>query len=448
MDFYQGDVIDGRWKVIRVLSDSGGMGKVLIVGDTHGHLMGELALKYCRGDDEQTLHRFRREVRLLASFSGNSRIAQVFWANVEHFPPYFVMKFYRDGDLLALNGSLGINYPAAEQVFNLMIDGINELHANNIYHRDIKPQNFLRDGASIVVSDLGLGAEIDSLTRFTESHIAYGTFGYLPPEFYNGGFKHADATSDIFMLGKTFYVLLTGRDPTYMSDDGIHPALFYVIERSSQQNKSRRFASLADLKQALSFAFDVVLGRGGAIGKANQLLDTIQTTLRTENKFHPDQIIEFVNTLTVLEDMDKARICSELGQPFMMAISQGVLIEQLPAFLEVYKQMVESGQYGWSFAETIADNMKRIFDAAGVPDRTRAFALEIAIDGAERMNRFAAMDTCIAMITSVNQETLGALVANVMQRNHHYFIQNIEPSQCRSEAIRRFLYAAKNAEAS
>lgn len=445
MDFYPGDVIDGRWRVARVLSDAGGMGKVLIVGDMQGQLAGELALKYCLGNEEQTLHRFRREVRLLASFYGNSRIAQVYSANVEHFPPYFVMKFYPDGDLLAFNGSLGVNYIAAEQVFNLMIEGINELHAKNIFHRDIKPQNFLREGASIVVSDLGLGAEVDSLTRFTESHVAWGTRGYLPPEFYDGGFKHADATSDIFMLGKTFYVLLTGRDPTYMSDDGIHPALFYVIERSSQQNKSRRFASLAELKQAMGFAFDVVLGRGGAIGKASQLLDTIQTTLSTENKFYPDQIIDFVNTLTVLDVDDKARICSELGPPFMMAISQGVLVDHLPIFLEVYKKMVEGEAYSWSFAETIADNMKRIFDAVDVPDKSRALALEIAVDGAERMNRFAAMDTCISMITSVSNEMLGTMVANVMQRNQHYFILNIEPSQCRSDAIRRFLYAAKNA---
>jgi serine/threonine protein kinase len=445
MEFYQGDVIDGRFRVVRNLSDSGGMGKVLVVTDNQQQLQGELALKYCRGADQEILMRFRREVRIMAGFAGNSRVAQVYYANVEHNPPYFVMRYYPQGDLLGLIGLLAVNHLAAEQVFNLMIECIGELHAKNVLHRDIKPQNFLQENGTIVVSDLGLGAEVDSLTRFTDSLAYAGTRGFLPPEFHNGGFKHADVTSDIYMLGKTFYVLLTGRDPTYIADDGIHTALYYVIERCSEQNKTRRYASLAELRQSLNLAFDVVLGRGGAIGKASQLLDAIQNTLQVENKFYPEQIVEFLNTLTVLDAADKGRICSQLGVPFMMAISQGMLIDHIPTFLGVYKQMVEDGQYSWSFAETIADNMKRIFDAPGVPDRTKALALEIAIDGAERMNRFAAMNTCIAMITSVNDESLGALVAGVMQRNQHHFIGNIEPSQCRSDAIRRFLWAVKQA---
>lgn len=445
MEFYPGDVIDGRFRVARNLSDSGGMGKVLVVNDTTGQLQGELALKYCRDTQDENLARFRREVRIMASFLGNSRVAQVYWSNVDHAPPYFVMKYYPEGDLLGLIGVLAADYSVAEQVFNLMIESVGELHARNVIHRDIKPQNFLRDGGRIVVSDLGLGAEVGSMTRFTDSLAAWGTRGYLPPEFHNGGFKHADVTSDIYMLGKTFYVLLTGRDPTYIADDGLHQALYYVIERSSEQSKSRRYPSLAELKQSLNLAFDMALGRGGPIGKASQLFDAIQNTLIAENKFYPEQIIEFVNTLTVLDTADKARICFQLGTPFMMAISQGMLIDHIPTFLNVYKQVVEEGQYSWSFAETIADNMKRIFDAPGMPERTRTLALEIAIDGAERMNRFAAMDICIAMIKSISDETLGALVASVMQRNQYYFIVNIEPTQCRSDAIRRFLWAVKNA---
>lgn len=48
MEFYPGDVIDGRFQVVRNLSDSGGMGKVLVVTDNQKQLQGELALKYCR----------------------------------------------------------------------------------------------------------------------------------------------------------------------------------------------------------------------------------------------------------------------------------------------------------------------------------------------------------------------------------------------------------------
>lgn len=101
--------------------------------------------------------------------------------------------------------------------------------------------------------------------------------------------------------------------------------------------------------------------------------------------------------------------------------------------------MVESGQYGWAFAESIANNMKIIFKSEDVPAKVRSKALEIAIDGAYRMNRFAAMDTCTSMITSVTDDSLGVHVANVIQENQHSFVTEVEPSQCKCESIRSML---------
>ena len=54
-----------------------------------------------------------------------------------------------------------------------------------------------------------ISTEIGSETGFTRSSAYWGTHGYIPPEFLTGGFKHADAPGDVFMLGKTFYVLLS-----------------------------------------------------------------------------------------------------------------------------------------------------------------------------------------------------------------------------------------------
>ncbi|RQM43884.1 hypothetical protein EHZ19_31780 [Paraburkholderia bannensis] len=354
------------------------------------------------------------------------------------------MKFYPEGDLTSLCGTLSLQLSSAEIVFNLMIDCIAELHTRHIYHRDIKPQNFLREGGNIVVSDLGLGAEIGSLTRFTGSSQSWGTAGYFPPEFARGGFKNATEASDIFMLGKSFYYLLTGCDPTFMMDDGIPPQLFHVIERACDHQPSNRYKDLAALRQALTFAFDAILGRGGIIGKISQLIEAIQANLTVSNRFYPQQIIEFIETLPMVDRADQIRICYGLGYPFMTTLVQGHIVGYVPQFLAVYQVMVEDAQYNWSFAETIALNMKVIFDANGVPDKTKALALEIAIDAASRMNRFAAMDTCIAMICSVTDAALGMQVAGVMQRKEQDFITGIEPSQTKTDPIRRYLWAVKN----
>jgi len=264
MNFEKGDLVDGRFTVKGICNDSGGMGQILFVEDADGELDGTLALKYCREDGEEYIKRFKREVRLMEKFSGNSRVVDTIYRNIENDPPYFVMKYYLKGDLTTIIDELTEDVVRQEEVFNQMIDCLSELHSKGVYHRDVKPQNFLIDDDSILVSDFGLGMEPNSISRFTNSSVSWGSEGYLPPEFHNGGFKHADETGDIFMLGKSFYALLTRQNPTYLMDSGLHPALFNVIERACELDKNRRYQTLSEMKQALQMAYDVIIGRGGS----------------------------------------------------------------------------------------------------------------------------------------------------------------------------------------
>src|SRR5260370_5607133 len=124
-------------------------------------------------------------------------------------------------------------------------------------HRHIKPQNFLLDGYQIVVSDFGLTTEIGSNTKFTRSSAWWGTHGFIPPEFLNGGFKYADAAGDIFMLCKTIYVFLKGRDPMYIVSDDVPPSLLHIIDRSCNVSKNLPYQNLSHLKECLVASCDV-----------------------------------------------------------------------------------------------------------------------------------------------------------------------------------------------
>lgn len=445
MNFKIDDLIDARFAVKGLCSDSGGMGQILFVEDINSEFAGTLALKYCREDNEEYIKRFKREVRLLEGFNGNSKVAETIYSNTDNDPPYFVMKYYSDGDLTNIIDEIVADVPKQEAVFNKMIDCISELHSDGVYHRDIKPQNFLLDGDEIVVSDFGLGMEPDSSSRFTSSSMFWGTQGYLPPEFQNGGFKHADETGDIFMLGKSFYVLLTKQNPAYLMDNGVHPALYYVIERACALDKSKRYQSLSEFKQALQLAFDVILNRGGQLGEVSQLITTIEDRLENEAKYSAEKVIEFIGKFSLVDRQDQVRICQDLSLRFFSILPQEKLAPHIEEFLKVYKDFVESGNYSWAFAESIASNMKKIFSAADVDSKVRASALEIAIDAAHKMNRFAAMDTCSTMICSVTEDELGVHVAAIMQRNDHTFITEIEPSQCKSAPIINYLRSIKAA---
>jgi len=441
--YKNGEIIDNKYQVNSVCSDVGGMGCILHVTPVRSKTDFDVVLKYCRETDVEQLKRFRREVRLLDSFNGNRKVVQIIDHNLKHSPPYFIMKFYPDGDLTNQHKSLKTSHSDQEKTFLKMIDCIQELHSRNVYHRDIKTQNFLLDGKNLAVSDFGLTTEIGSNTAFTRSSVYWGTHGYIPPEFFHGGFKNADAAGDIFMLGKTIYVLMTGREPIYLIDDDIPSPIFHVIERCCNISKNLRYQSLAELKQSLVAAYDVVIGRAGGVGKVKQLLSTIEDRLEQEQKYSSVEVIDFIEQLALLEDSDQIRVCFEFSCRFFSVIRQSKLIDRISDFLSIYEKLVDSCDYSWSYAETIASNMRVIFGGQDVPTKYKAMALDLAIQAAYNMNRYAAMDTCRKMISSIKDEALGLDVATVIIKHSDTFIADIEPVECDSDAIRNALIQIK-----
>lgn len=434
--YLQNEIINNRYRVVEVYSDQGGMGTILLVSDETAEHKGSLALKYCKETEEEVVRRFKREVRLLRQFSGNSKVVQLLDSDLECDPPYFVMKFYSSGDLTTLMSEITYNYELQEQVFNQMIDCISELHRANIFHRDIKPQNFLRAGESIVVSDLGLGMEIDSRTAFTHSSQSWGTEGYMPPEFFeSGGFKNAAAVSDIYMLGKSFYHLLTGKDPHFINDSAIPKPLFHLIEKCCHQKINLRYRSTADLKQGLTAVYDVLLNRTDLRGKTSQTLADILGPLERENRYDIVEITTLIDHVVELESSEGWKVVSEFPSSLFLILSQQGLEHALEKFLPVYREMVLEYPSGFSYAETVADRMKIIFQHSQ-DIRLKCEALRTAVEMAIHMNRFAAMDTCIDMICSIKDDNLALLAQQIMIEHPESFIKNIEIADCESPIIR------------
>ena len=91
-------------------------------------------------------------------------------------------------------------------------------HAEGVIHRDLKPQNMMRDQhGRIVVMDFGLARPL-GLDGMTQTGALVGTMEYMSPEQALG--IAADARSDLFAIGLIFYELLTGITP-YKADTAI-----------------------------------------------------------------------------------------------------------------------------------------------------------------------------------------------------------------------------------
>ena len=446
--FSTGDIIDRKYTVNGVCSTNGGMGTILFVTALAHGFTNPLVLKYCRETEDEYVRRFRREIRLLREFAGKSKVIQVLDQNLEHDPPYYVMDYYPDGDLTTIQAALANDLPQQEAVFCQMIDCVAELHARGTFHRDVKPQNFLRDRGQIRVSDLGLSMEHGSQTAFTKSSQWWGTPGYLPPEFHTGGFAHADAAGDIFMLGKSFYVLLTGRQPMYVVGTGIPDALFHMLQKACNIDKARRYQTLAELKQAIVAVYDVLLGRVDGIARARQLLTAINTRLEQQNQFDVDEVNGFLDAVSMLPLDQRNVLVTEVNSAFYRLLIIEPLASRISEYLTFYRPMVESADFGWSYAETIADNMQVLFNAATVSDEAKAEALNLAMHAAVAMNRFAAMGTCIQMITSVSTDTLALRVRDVLLAypNEH-FVLNIESVSCSNDTVAATVRQLKNTQA-
>ncbi|MDX1472589.1 MAG: hypothetical protein R3309_00380, partial [Reinekea sp.] len=125
-------------------------------------------------------------------------------------------------------------------------------------------------------------------------------------------------------------------------DNGIHPALYYVIERACALDKSKRYQSLPEMKQALQLAFDVILNRGGQLGEVKQLISTIEDRVENENKYSSERVVEFIDKLALVDQDDQIRICQDLSRSFFSILPHEKVAPHIETFLKVYKDFVDS----------------------------------------------------------------------------------------------------------
>lgn len=126
-----------------------------------------------------------------------------------------------------------------------LLEALAVLHAHQIVHRDVKPENIMIDEkGDVKLIDLGLARIMEEGKRHDTT--VKGTKDYAPPEQY--GFAQSDCRVDIYAAGVTLNVLAVGKLPNEKICGG---RLGRIITRCVQFDPSRRYQTAEQVERQL-----------------------------------------------------------------------------------------------------------------------------------------------------------------------------------------------------
>jgi tetratricopeptide (TPR) repeat protein/predicted Ser/Thr protein kinase len=228
----------------------GGMGAVYKARDRELDRL--IALKVIRPElatDPAILQRFKQELILSRNIT-HKNVVRIFDLGEADGIRFISMEYVDGEDLRAILRREGKFSPKeAIAVVEQVCRALDTAHSEGVIHRDLKPQNIMRDKhGRIVVMDFGLARSLGE-SGLTQTGALVGTLEYMSPEQALG--STLDQRSDIFSVGLIFYELLTGKAP-YAADT----AIASLMKRTREDARSA-----SDVDASVPRSLSAIVGR-------------------------------------------------------------------------------------------------------------------------------------------------------------------------------------------
>jgi len=129
---------------------------------------------------------------------------------------YIVEQYVKGEDLRTiLDNNRKLSFSQAMLLLQELLETVKKLEECNVVHRDIKPDNVIRDHSGhFWLIDFGIARDLNqvSLTA-TDANLGPHTAGYAAPEQFRNMKKKIDSRADLFSIGVLAYEMLTGKHP-------------------------------------------------------------------------------------------------------------------------------------------------------------------------------------------------------------------------------------------
>jgi len=276
MSLSPGDILDQRYRIVNLLGQ-GGFGAVYRAWNLN--LNGPCAVKENTETSAAAQQQFTREASMLFNLK-HTNLPRVFDTfSIPGQGQYLVMDYVEGEDLEEIFHQTGGALPESQLMpwIIQICDALSYLHSQDppIIHRDLKPANIrITSTGHAMLVDFGIAKVFDPVIKTTVGARAV-TPGFSPPEQYGHG--RTDAQSDIYSLGATLYILLTGVTPPESihiltkssmpphtvkeTNSAVSRELSDAISCAMSVNKRERFSSMSDFRAALKPVAPIAAGQ-------------------------------------------------------------------------------------------------------------------------------------------------------------------------------------------
>jgi eukaryotic-like serine/threonine-protein kinase len=165
-----------------------------------------------RGESSIGIDSFEMEQTVLPNLTGR-HVPRFVAAGDVTATPYIVMEWIDGQGLSEFVARAPLPPEEVARIGAALADALQSVHAQEVIHLDVKPENFiLRPTGEAVLLDFGFARHArypDLLAE--EQQFAAGSAAYVSPEQMQD--DRSDARSDLFALGVVLHELATGRQP-------------------------------------------------------------------------------------------------------------------------------------------------------------------------------------------------------------------------------------------